>query len=413
MFLEINNFINDLFELCAELKIPINRKNLGASYAGNNIIAIEIQNMPFSALFLGFPHPNEPLCEIVFYEILKIAKKSVKRDNSNYWIIIPVWDIDGALINQQWWTKNNISVVNVINSWYRPSPGKQVEWAFPLKYDGYEFKNTLPETNIVRKVIDETNPDLLVSLHNGFVSDTYLFISKDIKTEAGNISKLIISNKLSPNKHCPIPYITSYATGVYSLPYAKTEYKYLLELSDHKELGFYENGASSFEYVNSSCTSIVLELPLFEWYCKTIPNISRKELAQKKKFFWEIFQSELRTYFNNSKFDKNNPIISSPYYFFLRSEIDTKMLYQMFDKELEKREPITCNDLKSYFTLLFTIATQLSQLFREIPHSSKNYQLVLNEITPLERNLQSIDLNRIKKFSSELLSIIVERKRSI
>ena len=410
MFLSINEFKVHIRRLIIELKLDFKEIELGISRQGKVINAFQISCMPFEAIFLGYPHPNEPLCQIVLDNIIQLSKQEESDVNNKHWIIIPVWDIDGAEINQEWWT-TNISIPKMIQSWYRPSPGMQVEWTFPLKHESYSFTKILPETEAIKNIIDEVDPDMLISLHNGFISDPYLLVSNDLRILSQKLTQIIKREKFNQNSFCPIPYVETYSPGIYGLPYARNELDYLLKYSNISQLDFYENGASSFEYVKSSCTSIVLELPFLKWESRVIPNLTKKKLATKKLFFWNLFQKEIIKFFSKKDIDQTNILLSSPYYFFRRSSIDTKMLNEIFESDMNNEQNIESNDLKSYFNILFTISTQYSQLFRGAGYSGQGYQMVLNEIRNYIENIEPMNQQSIINLSWSLLTQIINWKK--
>jgi len=407
LFYSVKEFLSYIKNRAKIIKLPVTHIKIGKTRSNNDIYALQISNMPFNAIFLGFPHPNEPLCEIVLAKVLELAKSELVGENIKNWFIVPVWDIDGAKINQKWWIKDKISIVDIVDSWYRPSPGMQVEWTFPIKYKDYTFNSPLPETNAIKKIIDQNPPDLLISLHDGLLSDAYMFISSDIKELSCSLSNTLTQFGLISSKYCPIPYIETYEKGIYSLPYAKNELKYLSKLDNRLNINFYENGASSFEYVNSDCTCLVLELPLFKWIHATEHKIKKKELARKKILYWDQFQFDLDEFFTGEKFDKTNILISSPYYFFKRSEADTKMLHDIIKPELNNNEYINDSDFKSYFNMLFTISTQYSQLFRASSYKSENYTIIKNELFLLENFIYPINFKIIENTALQVINTII------
>ncbi|MBK0296761.1 hypothetical protein IAE22_33075, partial [Bacillus sp. S34] len=73
---------------------------------------------------------------------------------------------DGMRLNQAWFHDPHDRVF-YSRHFHRPAPDSQVEWTFPNQYKSVYFDQVLPETLAFMRLIDDTEPDLLVSLHNG------------------------------------------------------------------------------------------------------------------------------------------------------------------------------------------------------------------------------------------------------
>ena len=52
-----------------------------------------------------------------------------------------------------------------------------MEWTFPISYKKLYFDKSLPETEMLMRVIDELKPELMASLHNAGFSGVYYYVS--------------------------------------------------------------------------------------------------------------------------------------------------------------------------------------------------------------------------------------------
>ncbi len=150
------------------------------------------------------------------------------------------------------------------------------------------FERPGPETEAVRRLLDAVQPEVLLSLHNSVFQGVYTLISPQGAPLAPLISETLHARGLRPRSPCPIPYVETYAEGVFGLPHARLEIDYLRELDPHVPLSFYDNGAASFDYVGATCLSFVMELPMFDWVVP--PNegrLRRCDLGARHLAWWE------------------------------------------------------------------------------------------------------------------------------
>ena len=94
------------------------------------------------------------------------------------WHFIKSIDADGMRLNEGWF-KGPFTPTNYARHFYRPARHEQVEWTFPIDYKTLKFDDPLPETRALMRVIDETRPKLLYSLHNAGFGGVYYYVSDD------------------------------------------------------------------------------------------------------------------------------------------------------------------------------------------------------------------------------------------
>lgn len=371
------------------------------AYSENNnpIYLYKIYNMPNQCLFLGFPHPNEPFSQI-FIEML--FKNINKYQGNKEWYVVPVWDIDGALINEKWWKNKTITINNMIDNWYRPATNMQVEWTFPIVYKGYFYNNPMPETLAVKKILDDVKFDFLISLHNSMFADSYFYISDNLKEHSGFFNKLLSKNEFDIINYKPTPYVDKIEHGIFNLPYAKKEIEYFMA---NNSMENYDNGQASFEYVNSNCKCIIPEISIFDLELTKV-TITKEYIQCKKKYFWEGMHNILSSVFDNLS-EEVNKSISSPHEFFKKREIDTIIIFKDKIKK-ELLEDIADNgECKRYISFLFVIATQITQIKHFLEEKDKKFiREIKVEIGNLVQNIKIKDYQKLTSFSEEIISFL-------
>lgn len=358
---------------------------LGTSRCGYPIPAFKIPGQSQRAVFLGFPHPNEPLGELILEAVVQEAIDRYSPNQTASWYLVPVWDLDGARENEAWWS-DLVTVERMIDHWYRPAPSEQVEWAFPLNYGGVRFARPGPETEAVRRLLDVVQPEVLLSLHNGIFPGAYTLISPQGAPLAPRISETLYVHGLRPLSPCPIPYVETYADGVFGLPHARLEIDYLRELDPLAPLSFYDNGAASFDYVGTSCLSFVMELPLFDWAVHPDDGgLRRRDLGARRLAAWEQLWEDLAIVFADQGLAQNDdPLLSSPRYFHQRRDADQATIRHRLAEVLRSLEPVQSADWENYLADLMTIAMQYSQLHRgggPVLRAAMNVRRELGQLT--------------------------------
>ncbi len=412
--LSINDFITRIHDVTKDLGVEVDVLSIGTSRSGNVIEALKISYLPRRALFLGFAHPNEPLCEPIMEAIVQEAAIWQSPNNHECWYLVPVWDVDGALKNQAWWS-DTVSIARMIDHWYRPDPSQQVEWTFPLNYGGIHFDQPLPETDAVRRLIDMSNPELLVSLHNGVFPGAYTLISPQGSQLAPKIRDVFHTYGLDPKMYSPIPYVETFAEGVFGLPHARLEIDYLRSLEPEGSLSFYDNGGASFDYVNASCMSLVMELPLFKWIGGALANspVRRRDLVARQIKLWESLEQDLADAFADPELLlSDHPLLSSPRYFYRRRKSDLTTIKKGLANAIENDDLAQEADLQNYMATLFTVSTQYSQLFRGGGRYTNTAESARSELEMLAKDhLSELDTHIITNAGRAIIRHLLDGMR--
>jgi hypothetical protein len=133
---------------------------------------------PMNALFLGLPHPNEPIGAMMLeYFTWELAKNPALREAFGYTVyVVKAWDADGAQKNEGWF-KGPFTVTNYMRHFYRPAGHQQVDWTFPVDYKLLHFHDSIPETKAAMALIDRVKPRFIYNLHNAGFGGAYWYMS--------------------------------------------------------------------------------------------------------------------------------------------------------------------------------------------------------------------------------------------
>lgn len=394
--------VNEMHQLCKQF-VERNQEAAyqvaGYSRLGNPIHMLSIGNMPESSLFLGFPHPNEPLMSLVLPSLLKLAKSRQERGRSKMWLIVPVWDVDGVTLNKEWWTTVTrlIDVTFLASHFFRPSPRWQVEWTFPVQSPSYCFSDPLPETRAIMTIIDRYGPDYLFSVHNALFPEGYLLIDERLASHAPQLSHRIRAHS-GIRQNNPIPYIEEWAPSVYDLPYLPRELEFFRNQGKPVPIDY---GGASFDY--SDAKAVVAELPMFQWPQNPLVWIEKAE--QPLPNLWRQFYSDIGRVFNSVlKSDDDIPLlVSNPYYFLKRAESDHVLKTGRFAED-----PIQQG--KNYLQALFTMTTNLILLKRQYPGTDVPYKPYLRALRAITDQFAIIDVHSTRSCYTQIIQAILTNR---
>ena len=153
--------------------------SIGRSASGEEIERLTIDGGPRSAIVVGFPHPNEPVGGLTALHLARrlLDVPDLRDRHGLTWHIIACVDPDGARLNETWFSDpGSRDAYNA--GFYRPPGRLQVEWTFPFAHGDIRIDAPIPETRALMGLIDEVEPDLLVSLHNSECGGVYSYLSR-------------------------------------------------------------------------------------------------------------------------------------------------------------------------------------------------------------------------------------------
>jgi hypothetical protein len=159
----------------------IQRREIGLSEQGRPIELVTLGEGDRSALIVGAPHPNEPIgCVTILRMIeLLIRRPMLSKELGFRWSFIPCIEPDGLMLNQGW-LKGPRTPERYLEHFYRPPLDLQAEYTFELNVEEWQFNRPTHGNRAWSAALEETRPDLLVSLHNAEYGGVFYMLSRAI-----------------------------------------------------------------------------------------------------------------------------------------------------------------------------------------------------------------------------------------
>jgi hypothetical protein len=256
--------------LAQEYADHVTLTEIGRTGMGNELLCLQIGNDPNkpNALFLGCPHPNEPIGAMMLEYISgRLAESAELREEFGYnAFIVKVWDYDGYVLNEGW-LKGPFTAEHYARNIFRPASYMQVDWTFPLRHREYEFDATLPETAAVMKLIDEVRPAFIYSLHNSGFGGAYWYVSKPLPEDVYEELHLAATSRVLPLQlgEPELPVVPEFAPAVYGIVEVTDLYDLIRDSAGVEAAMQIGMGTNSASYGKKVCDafSLTTEVPYF------------------------------------------------------------------------------------------------------------------------------------------------------
>ncbi|MDI3341658.1 MAG: M14 family zinc carboxypeptidase [Sphaerobacter sp.] len=240
-------------------------RRVGTSRLGEPLHLLSIGHGPKHAFIFGCPHPNEPIGAMMVHHLTAVlCRDAALRDGLGYtWHFIPCVDPDGTRLNEGWFA-GPFTPRHYARHFFRPAPDQQVEWTFPVAYKRLFFDRVLPETQMLMRVIDELQPELMVSLHNAGFGGVYYYISRAAEPLYDTLHQLPAWEELPLNLGEPeAPFMQALAPAIYRMASVRESYDYLEAHGGDPTRR--PSGTSSDDYARKYGTfTLVVEMPYFD-----------------------------------------------------------------------------------------------------------------------------------------------------
>jgi hypothetical protein len=240
-------------------------RRVGTSKLGEPIDMLSIGSGSRNMLMFGCPHPNEPIGAMLIHYLTELLCTDADlRDRYDYtWHFISTVDPDGTRLNEGWFG-GPFTPTNYARHFYRPAAKDQVEWTFPISYEEHYFDASLPETEMLMRVIDELKPDLMASLHNAGFSGVYYYSTEGDQAYYDTLHALPDWEGLPlAMGEAEVPWATPLANAIFPLLSTTDAYDYLE--ANGGDPGTRDSGGSSFDYSRQYGTfNIVTEVAYFD-----------------------------------------------------------------------------------------------------------------------------------------------------
>ncbi|GAA5066618.1 hypothetical protein HNP84_000978 [Thermocatellispora tengchongensis] len=178
-FLTVDEINQGFEELAARWPEVASLRRVGTSRLGEPMWCLTVGDGPLHALVGAMPHPNEPIGGLTVVHLARrLCEDPGLRARTGYtWHIVACLDPDGTRLNEGWFagpfTKSHYG-----RHFYRPAGDEQVEWTFPFAYKDAYFDQVMPETLALMRLIDDTRPAFMTTLHNAELGGAFFYLTR-------------------------------------------------------------------------------------------------------------------------------------------------------------------------------------------------------------------------------------------
>ncbi|TDE34897.1 hypothetical protein E1295_36590 [Nonomuraea mesophila] len=178
-FATVDEVHDALARLAGEHPGVASLRRIGTSRLGDPLLCLTVGDGPRHAVVAAGPHPNEPIGGLtVTHLATRLCTDAELRRAAGYtWHIVGCLDPDGTRLNEGWFA-GPFTKAHYGRHFYRPAGDEQVEWTFPFSYKRAYFDRVLPETLALMRLIDDTRPTFLTTLHNGESGGVFYYLNR-------------------------------------------------------------------------------------------------------------------------------------------------------------------------------------------------------------------------------------------
>jgi hypothetical protein len=274
--------VNEIEELAANFDRYSSVKNriIGKTVEDKPLKMYTMGDGEKTALIVGVPHSDEPLGSLVTTYFIDWMAKHPEVDFFGWrWLIIPVLEQRGMRMNEGWFSNIN-SLVDTAKYYFREPTENQYEWTFPFEYKNYKWGQPRAESNAVKEILKEAEPDLLCNLHHCGYYDTYFYFSKNLPEAYPRLRRLSNNLGLPLSTSSPdVPFGKILEPGFYQM-YGLREYIDYYTKYEPESLLTMRRGATSDEWYQKTIggLSFNCEVPLFKSSIKKDDKTSNHKL---------------------------------------------------------------------------------------------------------------------------------------
>lgn len=240
-------------------------ERVGTSTLGEPIQMLTIGSGPRNILLFACPHPNEPIGAMLVHHLARLLCGDAElRDGLGFtWNLIACVDPDGTRLNEGWFD-GPFTVSHYARNFYRPAGDQQVEWTFPNFYKTNYFDRSLPESQMLMRVIDRLQPALMGSLHNAGFGGVYYYLSRDEPALYPTFYDLPDWEGLPLRLGEPeVPYAPEYAPAIFGMISTADTYDYMA--ANGADMAEFSHGGSSAEYAAAHGTlTLIVEMAYYD-----------------------------------------------------------------------------------------------------------------------------------------------------
>ena len=254
--------------LAEEFPALANLQTVGRSTDGRPIELLTVGRGKRTALWLGVPHPNEPIgsLSVEFLSRALCERAELRERLDTRFLFVKAIDADGLALNQGW-LKGAFSPLRYALNYYRCSAAEQVEWGFPITYKTLRFSTPPAETRTVMQLVRDHRSDFYYSLHNASFCGIYYYLSQRRSGLFAELHDLVAAHGLPLHRGEPeVPFIDAWAPAVFPFFGIRAAYDYMARHLDSDPGRVITTGTCSADYVRDyvpDALCMVCELPYF------------------------------------------------------------------------------------------------------------------------------------------------------
>jgi hypothetical protein len=238
----------------------------GTSVGGRPIHHVRFGTGTVKALFVGFPHCDEPIGGLTVFSLLTLLKQGHPAlvNAGVEWHVIPCIDPDGAVLNEGW-TQQPFTLGSYMRHFHKQELADQVDASFPIEYKRLSFDEPTREAGILKRLLDQIRPDFYCSLHNAIVGGAFFCLTRNIDTRFHRQLYELLEQQGLPLQARPpdAAWCPQFAAGIEEAFTTRRFYDFLEQTTPSPE-SLLRIGACSWEYlaqIRSAALGFVAELP--------------------------------------------------------------------------------------------------------------------------------------------------------
>jgi hypothetical protein len=238
----------------------------GLSRNGLPIHHIRCGRGSLKALFVGFPHCDEPIGGLTTYGLITLLRQRNHELAAAdvEWHIVPCIDPDGARLNEGW-TQTAFTLESFLRNFHKQELADQADCSFPIRHKRLVFDAPTPEAAVLQRLLTDIRPDFYYPLHNAWAGGAFFFFSRVLDLSCyDELCGLLAGHAIALQTSAPHRvWCDSFAPGLYEIVTTRKIYDTLEKTTPHPEKVF-KSGACSWEYlaqIKPDAFTLVTELP--------------------------------------------------------------------------------------------------------------------------------------------------------
>lgn len=239
---------------------------IGKSTDGEDIRMLRIGQGEEQLLFIGCPHPNEPIGMLTINFLAHQLVDDARLQGDQFtWNLILCADPDAARLNEGWF-QGPYSLSNYTRDFYRPPFGDQAILTFPFIYRNNVFLQPIAETQALMTAITALQPRFIASLHNAALGGGYYYLSPYVRSLADPFRRLLIEREIPLAEGEPeLVWGIEHSSGIFGCATMRDHYDFLQQSGEPDTAEHLHAGETTYGFAKATCDPLFLicEVPYF------------------------------------------------------------------------------------------------------------------------------------------------------